>query len=50
MNKENTSIMGYVGYGALFIFELTAIPYYEFENAYYRAQNRLKKFYTPLKI
>jgi len=45
MAKENTSIMGYIGYGALFVFELTLTPYYICEEAYYRAQNRMKKFY-----
>jgi hypothetical protein len=45
MHKKNTSITEYVGYGALFIFELMSTPYYICEEAYYRAENRMKKFY-----
>jgi hypothetical protein len=45
MRKEKTSIMGYIGYGALFIFELSATPYYMCEAAYYRTQGRMNAFY-----
>jgi hypothetical protein len=45
MTKEKTTIIGYIGYGALFIVELSLLPYYELEYAYYRTQSRMKKFY-----
>jgi hypothetical protein len=45
MHKDGQSTMGYIGYGVLFIVELTMTPYYICEEAYYRAQNRMKKFY-----
>jgi hypothetical protein len=45
MRKENTSILGYLGHGVLFIFEVSIIPYYQLECAYYRAQIRMNNFY-----
>jgi len=45
MRQNETSLMGYIGYESLFVFELTLTPYYMCEEAYYRAINRMKKFY-----
>uniref|UniRef100_A0A6C0B2F0 Uncharacterized protein n=1 Tax=viral metagenome TaxID=1070528 RepID=A0A6C0B2F0_9ZZZZ len=45
MQKDNTTILGYMGHGVLFIVELSLIPYYQLEYAYYRAEGRIKKFY-----
>jgi hypothetical protein len=45
MPKNETSAMGYIGYGSLFIFELALTPYYMCEEAYYRGISRMKKFY-----
>lgn len=43
--KDETSGMGYVGYAGLFIVEVVLIPYYMFEDAYYRSKSRMNKFY-----
>jgi hypothetical protein len=43
--KDETSGMEYVVHAGLFIVEVVLIPYYMFEDAYYRSKNRTKKFY-----
>lgn len=43
-DDDNISIMGYIGYGVLTLAEITFIPYYQLESAYYRAKLRTKLF------
>jgi len=45
MVKECTSIIEHIGFGGFFVFEIILTPYYVCEETYYRAQNRMKKYY-----